>query len=78
MAWSDEPTEAQLNTVALWLKYETKVSPETITSACNWLEEHGTRGDVAREMTRLKQLKDEHRLDEKNCFTGEIWEGFEP
>lgn len=78
MAWSDEPTEAQLNTVALWLKYETKVSPETIASACNWLEKHGTRGDVAREMTRLKNLKDEHRLDEKNCFTGEIWEGFRP
>ena len=78
MAWSDEPTEAQINTVALWLKYETKVSPETITSACNWLELHGTRGDVAREMTRLKNLKNEHRLDEKNCFTGEIWEGFKP
>ncbi len=76
MVWSDEPTNLQLNTIARWLKYGTYLSSQTVTNACNWLEDSATRGDVAREMQRLKKLKDNHSLNEKNCFDSEIWEGF--
>lgn len=76
MAWSDKPTDSQLNVICQWLKWETALPTGVIPKALTWLEENATRGDVAREMTRLKKLKDRRQLNGENCFDSEIWEGF--
>lgn len=75
MAWSDEPTEAQLGTVFSWLKW--KVDRDTASKAVEFLENSATRRDVSTEMTRLKALKDKGLLNASNCFESDIWEGFD-
>lgn len=74
MAWSDEPTEAQLGTVYNWLHWE--MSNDKAYEAVRWLELTATRRDVSMEMKRLRGLKKKRLLDGKNCFESEIWEGF--
>ena len=76
MAWSDEPTYSQINTIGRWLDFNTRLSPDKVREACKWLEEHATRVDAGKEMQRLKKLKDSHNLCSENCFDSEIWEGF--
>lgn len=74
MAWSDEPTEAQLGTLYSWLRWE--MDNDKAYEAIRWLELTATRRDVSIEMKRLKDLKRKRLLDGKNCFESEIWEGF--
>lgn len=74
MAWSDEPTEAQLGTIFSWIKWE--MSNEKAMEAVKWLEKTATRREVSFEMKRLRDLKAKRLLDGKKCFESEIWEGF--
>lgn len=75
MAWSDEPTEAQLGTIYSWLRWE--MTNEKAAAAIKYLENTATRRDVSYEMKRLKALKDKRLLDGNNCFQSEIWERFD-
>lgn len=74
MAWSDEPTYAQINVIFSWL--ESEIGREEAKKATSWLENTATRHDVSVEMSRLKELRDKGLLDASKCFTSEIWEGF--
>lgn len=74
MAWSDEPTYGQIETIFSWLL--PKLGREEAHDAVKWLEKTATRRDVSLEMNRLKELKDKGLLDASKCFTSEIWEGF--
>lgn len=75
MAWSDEPTEAQLNTIYRFIRWEMP-NAEAI-KAVNWLEERATRREVSDEIKRLKELYETRRLSFESCFESEIWEGYE-
>lgn len=77
MAWSDEPTKAQLDRIYYWLNWETRIATEKAKEAANWLGENATRKEVSDEMQRLKRLKDKKTLSLDNCFDSPIWEGFE-
>lgn len=74
MAWTDEPSEAQLNAVFNWLSW--RLPKETATSAVEYLSQTATRSDVYKEINRLKKLKDRNALTKEMCFDSEIWEGF--
>ena len=75
MAWSDEPTYGQINTVYRWLSWG---MPNQLASAASkWMGEHATRQEVSNEMKRLKILFDKHELNETTAFESEVWEGFE-
>lgn len=75
MAWSDEPTNAQLSALYNMIKW--KASGDSAIAAVQWLAERATRRDVSRELKRVRELYQEHALNASNCFIGEIWEGFE-
>ena len=74
MAWSDEPTQAQLSGVYRLIEWT--VPKETILEALEYLEEKATRREVSDEMGRLRSLYIDHKLDKSNVFASEIWEGF--
>lgn len=74
MAWSDEPTPAQLSAIHRLIEW--KVPKETTTSALEYLENTATRREVSDEMKRLRSLYVDHRLDKNNVFSSGIWEGF--
>lgn len=75
MAWSDDPTDAQLNAIFMMIRWY--VPTTTAQKSILWLAEHATRHDVSAELGRLRNLNLEHKLSALNCFEGEIWEGFE-
>lgn len=63
MAWSDEPTYAQINTIFQCLNWEVReLSTEEARAAAKWLEKSGTRRDVSNEIGRLKKLRDEQPI----------------
>lgn len=72
--WSDMPTYNQLNLIFNWFTWI--MSREEARKAIAWLHETATRRDVSTEMSRLKALKNEGRLDANTCFESEIWEGY--
>ena len=76
MAWSDEPTNAQLSSLYNMIKW--KANGDSAIRAIQWLAERATRHEVSDEMKRIRELYQEHALNASNCFIGEIWEGFEP
>ena len=77
MAWEDKPTYSQLNTICRWLNYETKFPTSDLQRVDKYLQTHATRGQLRSEMTRLKYLKDNGRLDIDNFFNSELWKEFE-
>lgn len=75
MAWSDEPTDAQLNAIFMLIRWTVPIP--TAQRAVTWLKYHGTRREVSDEVKRLRELNQTRNLSALNCFEGEIWEGFE-
>ena len=75
MAWSDEPTDAQLNAIFTTIRWT--VATPVAQEAVKWLTERATRREVSAELKRLKELNQTRNLSALNCFEGEIWEGFE-
>lgn len=75
MAWSDEPTDAQLNAIFMIIRWT--VPTTTAQKAILWLAERATRREVSEELKRIKELNVKRNLSTLNCFDGDIWEGFE-
>lgn len=75
MAWSDEPTESQIGIIFNWFRWEMPMNKAQ--DAVRWLQDTATRKEVSDEMTRLKRLRNAHKLDEKACFDSEIWDGYD-
>lgn len=74
MAWSDEPTDAQLSTLFRWIEWH--MPPREASYAVKWLKIHATRKEVSDEMSRVKKLYDEHKLSKEECFNSSIWDGY--
>lgn len=72
MAWNDEPTDSQLNAVYRFISW--KMTTPEAREAVRWLGEHSTRQEVSKEMARLRELYNNHKLDRDGCFAAEIWD----
>lgn len=75
MAWTDEPTPAQLAAVQRLI--QGTVPNTKVTLALVHLENNATRREVSDEMGRLRSLYIDRKLDKDNAFASDIWEGFE-
>ncbi len=75
MAWSDEPTMAQLGAVKRLI--EGTIPSGTVVKALEHLENTATRREVSDELGRLRCLYIDRKLDKENAFEGDIWEGFD-
>lgn len=75
MAWSDEPTYGQIQTIYRWLEWHMPTGEAR--DAVHWLKEHATRKEVSVEIKRLYALHYSRRLDKEECFNSEIWSGYE-
>ena len=74
MAWSDEPTQAQLAAVYHLIRW--KLPTAEVTFAVDWLEQNATRREVSYELKRIRNLYINHKLTKDNIFESEIWEGY--
>ena len=75
MAWSDEPTYAQIETVHRWIKWH--MSNKEASCATHWLKEHATRKEVSDEIKRLHDLYYDHKLTKEECLNSDVWDGYE-
>lgn len=75
MAWSDEPTDAQLTTLFNWIEWH--LPTKEASYAVKWLKQHATRKEVSDEMSRVRKLYYEHKLNKDECFNSSVWEGYE-
>ena len=74
MAWSDEPTDAQIGTLYHMIQW--KMPTAEAIKAVNWLKENSTRRDVSYELKRVRELYIRHRLTKDNVFGSEAWYGY--
>ena len=74
MAWSDEPTYAQIQTVYRWIEWH--MPTQEARNATHWLKEHATRKEVSDEIKRLHDLYYGHKLNKAECFNASVWEGY--
>lgn len=75
MAWSDEPTDAQIG--MLYHLIQWKMPTAEAIRAVDWLREHSTRRDVSYELKRIRELYIAHRLTKDKVFESEVWDGYE-
>lgn len=76
MAWSDEPTYSQIQTIYRWIGWH--MSNEEASKAVHWLKEHATRKEVSDEIKRLHDLYYSHKLNKDECFKSSIWDDYDP
>lgn len=74
MAWSDEPTYAQIETIHRWIEWH--MTTQEARDAVHWLKEHATRKEVSTEIKRLHDLYYGHKLNKAECFNSSVWEDF--
>ena len=74
MVWGEKPTEAQLNALFYWFKWE--MSSQEVTDALKWLENNATRKQVSEEMNRIHDLKHSRKLNREECFKGDVWKDY--
>ena len=75
MAWSDEPTDNQINALFNLVRWE--ISREEMPKMEAYLKEHATRRELSNELGRLRDLKIERKMNRDVAFAGDIWSGYE-
>ena len=73
MAWSDKATDAQINALLNLMRWPL---PQALAPKAWQYLATKTRGEVSKEMERVRNLYIAHKLDRHNLFDGEIWDGF--
>ena len=74
MSWNDKPTYSQLQCIHSWLRWQ--VPTPLAAAATDFLRKNANRGQVSREMNRIRELYYKHVRDKEEYFKGEIWKGF--
>lgn len=74
MAWSDEPTDAQIDAILRMIKWQ--IHDDEKGEIAKYLKEHCTRQEVSLEMGRLRDLAIEKKINHKTAFESEIWEDY--
>lgn len=75
MAWSDEPTDAQINAALNLMRWE--ISNDEIPKIEAYLKEHATRRELSNELGRLRDLKIDRKMSRDTAFGSEIWANYE-
>lgn len=68
------PTDAQLNAIHAWAKW--KLDALLLREALAWLEKNATRRQVSQEISRIRGLYYDHKLDSTTFFESPVWDGF--
>lgn len=75
MAWSDEPSDAQINALLNMIRWE--ISNEEIPRINAYLKERATRREVSDELRRLRELKMSRKMNPDTAFASDIWSDYE-
>ena len=75
MAWSDEPSDAQINALLNMIRWE--ISNKEIPHINAYLKERATRREVSDELKRLRELKMSRKMNPDTAFASEIWADYE-
>lgn len=74
MAWTDEPSEAQINALLNLVRWE--ISREELPRIVDYLRNNATRKELSNELGRLRRLKIDRKLNRDNAFESEIWDKY--
>ena len=74
MSYLDKPTDAQLTAIHSWGKW--KLDAPLLNDSLKWLETHANRQQVSKEMSRIRALYYDHKLDKTTYFDSPIWVGY--
>lgn len=74
MAWTDEPSEKQINALLNLIRWE--IHRDEIKGIGEYLKANATRREVSEELGRLRDLKMSRKLNRDNAFESEIWKNY--
>lgn len=74
MAWTDEPSDKQINALLNLLRWE--VYRDEIKGIEEYLKTNATRREVSDELGRLRDLKMNRKLNRDNAFESELWKNY--
>lgn len=75
MAWTDEPSDAQINALLNLIRWE--IHRDEMKDIEEYLKANATRREVSDELGRLRDLKMNRKLNRDNAFESEIWQNYE-
>lgn len=76
MAWTDKPTDAQVDALYNFLKWDAGLLKEKAEAAVDYVAKNTNREQASNELRRLYDLKSNKKLTRDNCMESEIWRGF--
>ena len=74
MAWTDEPSDKQINALLNLIRWE--IHLDEIKGIEEYLKTNATRRQVSDELGRLRDLKMNRKLNRDNAFESEIWKNY--
>lgn len=74
MAWTDEPSDKQINALLNLIRWE--IHLDEIKGIEEYLKTNATRRQVSEELGRLRDLKMNRKLNRDNAFESEIWKNY--
>ena len=75
MAWTDEPSDAQINALLNLIRWE--IHRDEMKGIEEYLKANATRREVSEELGRLRDLKMNRKLNRDNAFGSKIWQNYE-
>jgi hypothetical protein len=75
MAWTDKPSEKQINALLNMIRWE--INRNEIKDIEEYLKKNTTRREVSDELGRLRDMIVNHRLTRDTAFAGELWANYE-
>lgn len=74
MAWTDEPSDTQINALLNLIRWE--ISREEMLKITDYLTMNATRKELSTELGRLRRLKIGRKLNRDNAFESELWDNY--
>lgn len=75
MAWTDKPSDAQINALLHMVHWE--ITNADIPRISAYIEECKTRKEVSDELGRIKELKINRKLNKDTLYDSEFWARYE-
>lgn len=75
MAWTDKPTDSQINALLNMIRWE--ITREDMPKINAYLVNNTTRKEVSEELGRLRVLKMSRKMNRDTAFAGAIWNNYE-
>ena len=74
MNQQDRPTDAQLGAIYSWAQW--KLDTLLLRESLAWLEKNATKQQVSKEVSRIRGLYYDHKLDTATYFNSPVWREF--